>query len=78
MNQPHPEDVRYGQTGGIMKAFNQALHGLDVYTDLSLALDFYKYSLNQDPDEHYHIGFVWIILATFGPYILQYSTFMKL
>ena len=77
MVQQHPEDMHYSQTAGAMKVFTQILHGLDLYTDLNFGWQAKLKSDKQKKGEHYHIVFVWTLLATFGPYILQYSTFMK-
>ena len=66
----HPEITHYSPTTGIIKSISSLFHALDIYTDLDLALHFYNYGLEQKQGEHYHIGFIWIILAVFGPYIL--------
>ena len=59
-----------------------ALHILDIYTDLSLARMLYQFSREEKFDSegnsqnHYNVCFVFVVLATMGPFIIQYSTQM--
>lgn len=55
---------------------------LDIYTDLSLAGSMYylrelEWSTSGKLLSHYHWAFIMIIIATFGPYIIQYSSRMS-
>ena len=60
------------------------LHILDTVTDLSLAKNMYDSSRKEIKNgvmqvtHHYNLCFVWICLATFGPYIVQYSSQMSM
>ena len=61
------------------------LHLSDIATDLSLAKTMYDYSREDFTNKEdtkfmndYNICFVVICLATFGPYLIQYSSYMNL
>lgn len=43
-NQKSSEEVHYSPTTGVLKGLAQFLHGLDIYTDMKLALKFYEKS----------------------------------
>jgi hypothetical protein len=61
-----------------------------LVTDVMLALQMYNASKKPDdrwkgfegggefdPDAHYHIAFVWIMMAILGPYIIQFSSIIN-
>lgn len=62
----------------------ELLHATDFYTDMSLAAEMYWYSrtdIHTDGKRfynHYNISFIVIVMATFGPYIAQYSSYTNL
>lgn len=53
-------------------------HVLDICTDLQLAYKMYALSRVDFGRDDYNICFVWICLATFGPYLVQFSSHMSL
>ena len=59
---------------------HEALHILDIFTDLYLAKIMYGYSRDEvaSPEgkfiHDYNWCFVWICLTTFGPFLIQYSS----
>lgn len=56
---------------------HDAVHILDIWTDLNLAAKMYEFSLEKDGANHdYNKCFVLICLAVFGPVMIQYSSQM--
>ena len=65
----------------IKALLHDALHTLDIITDLSLAKIMYDYSRDElipkngkQITHDYNLCFVWICLTSFGPYLVQYSS----
>ena len=67
----------------LLGLLQDGLHILDIFTDVHLAKTMFEKSKMKDadgkiPDDDYNICFVWISLAIFGPYIIQYSSYISL
>lgn len=78
-----PRDLHFGFSKIIAYSWAQLIHAFDIYTDLMLAVQFYILSRedikpgSQDFTYHYNIGCTVVLIAIFGPYIIQYSTMMN-
>lgn len=55
----------------------EAIDVLDIWTDLILAKSMYDMS-RVESTEDYNTCFVLICIATFGPYLIQYSSILSM
>lgn len=73
---PNQEANHYGLERVLKMIVVHTLHTFDIYTDMALAAHMYWYSRddkNANDGEfkyHYNLAFTWIVMATFGPYII--------
>ena len=80
MTEKDYEKEKYSPVKVVMGFVSACQHGFDIFTDLNLAYIMYKWSKwakAHDEKGDYHIAFVMIYLATFGPYIIQYSSLVS-
>lgn len=82
MKTPNSEEKHYSNTFIVTSFLTHVLHTLDMYTDLALAYEMYQlreqeFGAYGKMVNDYHWVFIWIIISTFGPYIIQYSSRMN-
>lgn len=71
--------VKYSLGVVISNFGKEVSQALDIYSDLKLAQLMYIFGREQSEEQYdYNICFSWIMLATFGPFIIQFSTYMNL
>ena len=69
--------------GPIKNLVGDFLHVFDIYTDLYLAKLVYYFSRDDMAENggeftnDYNVCFVWICLTVFGPYLIQYSSYIN-